>query len=98
MTDSKNQVLFQGSIENPLYDLTEWSSNRQIVVGIHSEYGFNNTRVEKLVQIIMPDDELLGDVESFRDLYGQEIETTATGARKLAELLIKAADAAEQRP
>lgn len=86
---------FQKEIENPLFEQTEWDDHQVIVVGVHEKYRFNSTVVTGLVRIIKPDDERLGDVQSFNDLFGNEIVTDSAGARRLAKTLLEAADAAD---
>ncbi|MBN7763725.1 hypothetical protein JYP52_21535 [Nitratireductor aquibiodomus] len=88
-------VPFQQEIENPLFEQTDWDDHQVIVVGVHEKYRFNDTSVTGLIRIIKPDDDTLGDVESFKDLFGDEIVTDSAGARRLAKTLLEAADAAD---
>lgn len=99
MDNLPNNVWFQKTISNDLGQETNWPEHEKITVGVHAKYTFNDTPVFGCVSIIQQSaDDVEEDLEDFRDLWGgQTIQTTANGARRLALLLLRAADEADAR-
>lgn len=92
-----NRPVFSTTAENPLFDQTDWESHQHLTVGVHANCGFNDVRVLGMVEIIQHEDGDYGDESDFRDIEQESsIVTTAEGARKLAAMLIAAADCADE--
>lgn len=92
-----SKAVFETEIFNTLSDFTGWGDHEALIVGVYDVYHFNEAAVSGLVCIQQPEEDDLEqwrDKGDFRDNTCDEIVMTPETARKLAETLLRAADAA----
>ena len=90
-------IEFQETVWNDLGGTTGWGQHVKLTVGVHTKYTFNSLPVYGCIQIVQQSaEDIEEDFDDFRDMEMEaSILTNAAGARKLAGLLLRAAEAAE---
>lgn len=92
-------ILMSKEVPNSLGEETEWESHESIFVTVCKKYTFNGNPVLGVISI--QEAGSAEEIEDFREdgdpdnITGDEILTTAKGARALAAALIEAADKAD---
>jgi hypothetical protein len=99
-----SRFVFRGVIENPIWETTGWSDHEKLAVTVDFGHRYNGQLVKNHVSIVQLDQDDIealdeadrgGPAVDTSDFIGDRIVTDIAGARKLAALLIAAAEKAE---